>query len=188
MYKLHPALRLAETKRWREREVHHEFELSSDVTVDDGCAAVNLGFSILRRPQFAPPHLLFPLPPSFLSLPVSLSPPSFPPLLTLVPFSSSTPYLSFFFPTKICYYPSITLVPTSPTSPLTPLLSSLLSARACITASALLLSSITPLLSGCSTLHTHRIMSPAKFTSIGPWQHQTCLQTVLPHTGKLLIG
>lgn len=52
-----------------EREVHHEFELSSDVTVDDGCAAVNLGFSILRRPQLTPPLLLLlPLPPSFLSL------------------------------------------------------------------------------------------------------------------------
>ncbi len=66
------ALRSSETKRQRKRERkrekggdHPEFELSCDVTVDDGCAAVNLGGDILKWPQ--PPPLLLP------SLPRSLS-------------------------------------------------------------------------------------------------------------------
>lgn len=42
-------------QKQREGAVHPEFELSSDVTVDDSCAAVALGFGVLRRPQFPPP-------------------------------------------------------------------------------------------------------------------------------------
>lgn len=38
----------------QEGEVHPEFELSCDVTVDDGCAAVNFRGDILKRPRLAP--------------------------------------------------------------------------------------------------------------------------------------
>lgn len=38
----------------QEGEVHPEFELSCDVTVDDGCAAVNFRGDILKRPRLPP--------------------------------------------------------------------------------------------------------------------------------------
>lgn len=102
------------------------------------------------------------------------------PLLMLVSFFSSKFYLSRIF--FLCYKnlkpPCSTLMRALILSPPLFFPPLLLSARPCITASALPLPSIPPLLSGCSTnLHTHRhawrIIPPAKFTSVVLYRCET---------------
>lgn len=60
--------------------VHPKFEFNCDVTMDDGCAAVNLAGGILKRPQPSPSPL---------------TPP--PNTVSLLPFIYSTPSFLFVF-------------------------------------------------------------------------------------------